>query len=78
MSPELKEAVQNAHGGPVEIEDPQTQARYVLVKTDVYNRVKALFEEDFPSEDEQIHFLREAGKSAGWDDPEMDIYNDMK
>jgi len=44
----------------------------------MYDRVKALLEEDLPSEEEQLYFLREAGKAAGWDDPEMDIYDDMK
>jgi hypothetical protein len=26
--------------------------------------------------EERAGLLREAGKRAGWDDPEMDIYND--
>lgn len=26
---------------------------------------------------EQTYLLRQAGLRAGWDDPEMDIYNDL-
>jgi hypothetical protein len=78
LTPELQEAVRKAQGEPIRMEDPQNHTRYVLVREEMYERVKALLEEDLPSEEEQLHFLREAGKAAGWDDPEMDIYNDMK
>lgn len=78
LTPELQEAIRDAEGAPILMEDPQSHAKYVLVRQEMYDRVKALLEEDLPSADEQMHFLREAGKAAGWDDPEMDIYNDMK
>lgn len=78
LTPELQEAVRKAHGEPIRMEDPQSHTRYVLVPEEMYDRVKALLEEDLPSEEEQLYFLREAGKAAGWDDPEMDIYDDMK
>jgi hypothetical protein len=36
-----------------------------------------LLEEDLPSEEELLQFLQEAGKVAGWDDPKMEIYDEM-
>jgi hypothetical protein len=78
MTPELQAAVRSAQGQPLQLEDPQTHERYVLVPQDVYDRVKAMLEGDLPGEAEQRYFLREAGKAAGWDDPEMDVYDEMK
>jgi hypothetical protein len=57
--------------------DPRTRETYALVPLSVYERFKAFFEEDPVTPEEQRYLLREAGKRAGWDDPEMDIYNDL-
>jgi hypothetical protein len=43
-----------------------------------YERVKAFFEEDLPTEKEQLAYLSHLVKISGWDDPEIDIYDDMK
>jgi hypothetical protein len=75
-----REQVQALQGeeSPVRVRDPETDATFVLVRSEVYDRMKALFEE----EDNQ--FVRdmypqvmEVFGRAGWDDPAMDIYNDL-
>jgi hypothetical protein len=78
LTPELQEAIRNAQGEPIRMEDPQTNARYVLLREEDYERVKSLFEEDLPTKEEQLAYLSHIVKITGWDDPEMDIYNDMK
>jgi hypothetical protein len=40
--------------------DPQTKETYVLVKTDVYERMRA--------------FMESFTRHAGWDDPTLDVY----
>jgi hypothetical protein len=62
---------------PVRIIDPRTNRTYVLLSFDVYERIKALFEDAPVTKDEQRSILAAAGKRAGWDDPEMDIYNEL-
>jgi hypothetical protein len=53
---------------PVAI-DPQTNEQYVLVRKDVYERMKELLYDDSPWTDEERDALAwEAGRSAGWDD----------
>ena len=52
-------------------------AAFALVRADVYERFKALFEEDPVTEQERLFQLQQFGKRAGWDDPEMDVYNDL-
>jgi hypothetical protein len=62
---------------PVRVSDPARSATFVLVRADVYERCKSLFEEDPGTEQERLFQLQQFGKRAGWDDPEMDIYDEL-
>jgi hypothetical protein len=62
---------------PVRVSDPAQSERFVLVQADVYERFKSLFEEDPVTEQERRFHLEQFGKRAGWDDPEMDVYDDL-
>ena len=55
--------------------DPQTRKTYVLVSEETYERMQALLVPDRLSLAEQRAILDAAGKRAGWDDPEMDVYD---
>lgn len=57
--------------------DPVKRCSYALVPAVVYERLKPLFEEDPPIAAERASQLREFGRRAGWDDPEMDVYNEL-
>ena len=46
LTPELRRAVEQAGDQPVEITDPQTNASYVLVKAEIFSRMKEELEED--------------------------------
>ena len=59
---------------PVRVNDPARSATFVLVRADVYERFRSLFEKDPVTERERMLHLQQFGKRAGWDDPEMDIY----
>jgi hypothetical protein len=52
--------------------DSRTNITYALLSEERYERFKAFFEEDPLSPAERLALLREAGKRAGWDAPEMD------
>jgi len=67
------------HGSeaPVQVCDPAESAVFVLVRADVYQRFKALFEEDPVTEQERLFQLEQFGNRAGWNDPEMDVYDDL-
>lgn len=62
---------------PVRVSDPAQSAMFVLVRADVYERFKSLFEEDPVTEQERLFQLQQFGRRAGWDDPEMDVYDDL-
>jgi hypothetical protein len=58
---------------PVRISGPGRSESFVLVRTEVYERFKSLFEKDPLTEQERLYQLQQFGKRAGWDAPEMDI-----
>ncbi len=75
---EIRQVMRAAHGSPVRLTDPETQSEYVVVSADVFDRVRTLVYDDGPlTAHEQEELLRQAGLRAGWEDPEMDIYNDL-
>lgn len=55
--------------------DPHTQKTYVLVSEEVYERIQDLLVPNRLSRAEQQALLTAAGKRAGWDDPDMDVYD---
>jgi hypothetical protein len=44
LTPELRQAVQQAGEEPVRIEDPETHQSYVIVKEEVYRRIREAVE----------------------------------
>jgi hypothetical protein len=60
-----------------EVINPGTGEQYVLVRREVYDRLRALLDEDFTAED-AFRAQIESAAAAGWDDPALDIYNDFE
>ena len=54
--------------------DPRTNQSYVLLRADIFEKLKAVFDDDFdirsayPMIDAQMH-------AAGWDEPEWESYD---
>jgi hypothetical protein len=46
LTSDLREAVERAGDEPVEITDPQTNTHYILLRADVYLRMRELLEEE--------------------------------
>ena len=80
MPKELKQAIRPFQGQPVRLVDPEeTNVVYVVLQAEIYDRMRqGLFYDDNPlKSEEQQNLLHKAGLRAGWDDPEMNIYNDL-
>jgi len=69
--------VQRQEESPVRVSTPSRAAAFVLLKADVYERFKSLFEEDPTTDQERQFQLQQFGRRAGWDDPAMDVYDDL-
>ena len=79
MPKELQQAVRASQGQPVRLADPETNVEYVVLSAEVYDQMQGLFYDDDPlTNDERRNLLVRAGLRAGWDDPEMDIYNELE
>ncbi len=79
LSKEIQQAVRAAKEEPVRLVDPETKAEYVMVPVETFELMrKGVYYDDGPiTEEERTALLVEMGLSIGWDDPEMDVYNDM-
>lgn len=74
LTKEQQEAVEKGESITLDVDGTEC----VLIRKDVFERVKAVVPEDLPSLDEQRRLLRRTGEMAGWDDPDMDVYDDLK
>jgi hypothetical protein len=75
---ELQQAMRASHGRPLRLTDPDTQAEYVLLQAEIYDQIQGLlYNETSLTPDERRAVLIQAGLRAGWDDLEMDVYNDL-
>ena len=75
---ELQQAMRASHGRPLRLTDPDTQAEYALLQAEIYDQLQGLlYNETSLTPDEKRAVLIQVGLRAGWDDPEMDVYNDL-
>jgi hypothetical protein len=71
LSPEERQHLEQEGVMPIE------GGAFVVLRADLYERVRSLIEGEELTIDEQRRWLSELGKSVGWDDPAMDVYNDL-
>ena len=65
------------HGNkPVPVVDPETQAVYFLVSSDLFERLRGVIGNDELDVRATYAAQSAVAGQAGWDDPEMDVYND--
>ena len=55
--------------------DPADKAEYVLVRAEVYGRLKAVLCDDWT--DGAYQASMEVFAKEGWDDPRMDVYDEL-
>jgi hypothetical protein len=63
-------------GQAVDVTDPQTAQRYVVLRKDVYERVRHLLYDASEWTDDELRLqLARSAKGNGWDEPAMDAYD---
>jgi hypothetical protein len=77
LTSEQWELVQKAGSTPVMVRRPASDDCFVLLPSTVYEQLKALAGPDAISPQERQFQLQEFGRRAGWDDPGMDVYEDL-
>jgi hypothetical protein len=63
---------------PPRVLDPDTNTGYVLFRAEVYDRIRQIFDlgDDQLTRDLTPHVMEVFGRD-GWDDPAMDVYNEL-
>ncbi|MDZ4684769.1 MAG: hypothetical protein SH850_06725 [Planctomycetaceae bacterium] len=77
MPEEIRQAVRDAAPRPVFLVDQQTANEYVILPLGEFVRLCQEAAPDGFTEEEQKWLIVQAGLRAGWDDPAMDVYNDL-
>ncbi len=76
---EQRQAVAQQSETPPRAIDPDTETTYVLIQEEMYARLKVLLHEEEEGQlphDLYPQIMEVFGKD-GWDNPAMDIYNDL-
>jgi hypothetical protein len=78
LSAEQRQATASHPDELIEVLDDVSRTRYVLVPAEQFERIKALLAVD-PFDVRETYAAQSAAlAAAGWDDPELDIYNDYE
>lgn len=79
ISKELRQAIQESKDNLVRLIDPETNTEYVVLPAETFEQLQnRVYYDDSPiTKEEQTALLIECGLRAGWNDPEMDVYNDL-
>ena len=72
MNDELRQALAQSGGEPLRVVDPQSNATYVVVPSDEYDRLRA----DLDSVRSAYPLQEAVARAEGWDDPMLDEYAD--
>ncbi len=72
---ELQDMVEQSGDTPVRFVDPRTQRVYVLIADEQFDRLRSLIDLEPLTIEQQRQILHDAGQRAGWNDPEMDAYD---
>ena len=77
LTPEQHDALVNAaDASAVPVLDPASNASYVLVPQEVYRRL-VHFDDSELDVEEAYPAMMEVAAKAGWNDPEMDVYDKL-
>lgn len=53
ITAEQKQAIERAGSEPVRVEDPETKTRYLIIREDVYRKMRGLVRVDPPGPDDE-------------------------
>jgi hypothetical protein len=74
---DLRQAIEKEGGSPVHLVDSATNLHYVLMRADQYENLSALIAEGEDFDPRELYpLMAKSAAAAGWDDPDLDAYND--
>ena len=76
ISIQQHDAIEASGQEPVRAIDPATQAEYVILRAEAFDRIMAMISDETWSENAYAAALPVLARD-GWDDPRMDVYNEL-
>jgi hypothetical protein len=76
ITPEIRQASEQAGEQPVQLIDPESNSVYIIVRAEVYERMSK-FCDDFDIRD-AYPLMDQVAAREGWDDPSIDFYNEYE
>lgn len=76
LTEEQQRAVANPSEVPPRVIDPRTNKTFVLLEAEQYERIKTLMRDGFDIRD-AYPLMDAVAAKEGWDDPALDIYEDL-
>ncbi|HKI34199.1 MAG TPA: hypothetical protein VKA46_20270 [Gemmataceae bacterium] len=74
LTPEQRQRLES--GEAVAVTDAETATPYVVLRKDVYDRVRnLLYDDSEATHDELRAMLARSSAANGWDEPDMDAYD---
>ncbi|MGH7127813.1 MAG: hypothetical protein ACREJB_01985 [Planctomycetaceae bacterium] len=76
LTPEQRQTLQRGEAVPLTLDGTEC----VVIRRDTYERVRRVIEYDDRTwnEEEKRALLKAFGERAGWDDPELDVYEEYR
>lgn len=75
LTPQQRDELRQHGNQPVPVIDPETKAVYFLVTGEVFERLKRFLGDESMSPEDAYAAQSAVAGAAGWDDPEMDVYD---
>ncbi len=75
ITPDVRRAIEDAGDKPPRLVDPETNREYVLVRAELYDRIRSLIEIDDDIEPGDMTAHMWEVMKEDWDDPAMDVYD---
>ena len=75
LTDEMRTDLSRQADSPVTVEDDQTNIQYVLLPLDIYERVRAVFDDSDIDIVETYPAQSRVVGAAGWDDADMHVYD---
>jgi len=73
---DLRPAIEKEGGSPIRLVDAATNVHYVLMRAEQYENLSALFAEGEEFDARELYpLMAKSAAAAGWDDPDLDVYN---
>jgi hypothetical protein len=77
LTEQQRHEVRHQNSGVIDVTDPDTKEEFILIRKEIYQRLKCLLYDDHDLTAEHLKIqLAQAAEANGWNESAMDAYDD--